>query len=88
MHLDELGITINAKEYNDNAWAAKDSSVPFQFGIHLQNFGNLIEESTLQDSLKKEFVSLLDQRGLVVTNVPVMGHLNRETPTPDEKSRI
>ena len=88
LHLDELGITINAKEYNDHAWAAKDSSVPFQSGQDLQNFGNAIEESTLQDSLREEFVSSLGQRGLAVPGVPGMGHLNRETLTPDEKSRI
>ena len=88
LHLDELGITINAKEYNDHAWAARDSSVPFQSGIDTQNFGNAIEESTLQDSLRKEFVSSLGQRGLAVPDVPSMGRLNRETLTPDEKSRI
>ena len=88
LQLDELGITINAKEYNSDAWAAKDSAVPFQSGIDTQNFGNVIEESILQDSLKKEFVSLLGQRGLVVTKVPVMGYLNNETLATDEKNRI
>ena len=88
LQLNELGITINAQEYNSDAWAAKDSAVPFQSGIDTQNFGNVIEESILQDSLKKEFVSLLGQRGLVVTKVPVMGYLNNETLTPDEKNRI
>ena len=88
LQLDELGITINAEEYNSDAWAAKDSAVPFQSGTDTQNFGNVIEESILQDSLKKEFVSLLGQRGLVVTKVPVMGRLNNETLTTDEKNRI
>ena len=40
LHLDELGITINAQEYNSGAWAAKDSTVPFQPGIDTPNFGN------------------------------------------------
>ena len=88
LQLDELGITINAEEYNSDAWAAKDSAVPFQYGIDTQSFGNVIEESILQDSLKKEFVSLLGQRGLAVTKVPVMGHFNNETLTTDEKNRI
>ena len=88
LQLDELGITINAKEYNSNAWAAKDSAVPFQSGKDTQNFGNVIEESILQDSLKKEFVSLLGQRGLVVTKVPFMEHFNNKTLTTDEKNRI
>ena len=86
--LDELGITINAIEYNSDAWAAKDSAVPFQSGIDTQSLGNVIEESILQDSLKKEFVSSLGQRGLAVTGVPVMGYLNNETLTTDEKNRI
>ena len=86
--LDELGITISAKEYNSSAWVAKDSAVPSQPITNNQSFGNVIEEFISQDSPKKEFVSLLEQRSLAVTNVPVMGHLNRETLTPDEKSRI
>ena len=88
MHLDGLGITINAKEYNSGAWAAKDSTVPFRLGTDAQNFGNLIEESILQDSLKEEFVSSLGQRGLAVASVPVTGYLDIETLTPNEKSRI
>ena len=88
LRLDELGFTINAKEYNSDAWAAKDSAVPFQSGTDTQSLGNIIEESILQDSLKKEFVSSLGQRGLVVTRVPVMGHLDNEPLTTDEKNRI
>ena len=88
LHLDELGIAINAKEYNSDAWAAKDSAVPFQSGTDTQSFGNVIEESILQDSLKKEFVSLLGQRGLVVTKVPFMEHFNNKTLTTNEKNRI
>ena len=88
LHLDELGITINADEYNSSAWVAKDSAVSPQPITNNQSFGNVIEEFTLQDSPKKEFVSLLEQRSLTVTKVPVMGHLNRETLTLDEKSRI
>ena len=88
LQLDELGITINAKEYNSDAWAARDSAVSFPLGTDAQSLGNVIEESILQDSLKKEFVSLLGQRGLVVTKVPVMGYLNNETLTTDEKNRI
>ena len=88
LHLDGLGITLNAKEYNDGAWAAKDPTVPFQPGTDTRIFGNLIEEAIPQDSLKEEFVSSLGQRGLAVASVPVMGHLDRETLTPDEKSRM
>ena len=88
LRLDELGFTVNAKEYNSDAWAATDSAVPFQSGTDTQSLGNVIEESILQDSLKKEFVSSLGQRGLVVTSVPVMGHLSNETLTTDEKNRI
>ena len=88
LRLDELGFTINAKEYNSDAWAAKDPAVPFQSGTDTQSLGNTIEESILQDSLKKEFVSSLGQRGLVVTRVPVMGHLDNEPLTTDEKNRI
>ena len=88
LHLDELGITINSKEYNSDAWAARDSAAPFPLGTDTQSLGNVIEESILQDSLKKEFISSLGQRGLVVTRVPVMGHLNNETLTTGEKNRI
>ena len=88
LHLDELGITINAQESNDHAWVAKNPLVPFQPGNDTQNFGNAIEESALQDSLREELVSSLGQRGLAVPDVPNMGLLNRETLTPDEKSRI
>ena len=88
LHLDELGITINADEYNSGAWVTKDSTAPSQPITSNQSFGNVIEESTLQDSLKEELVSLLERRSLDVTNIPVIGHLNRETLTPDEKSRI
>ena len=88
LRLDELEITINAKEYSSDAWAARDSAVPFQSGTDDQSFGNALEESILQDSLKKEFVSSLGQHGLVVAKVPVMGYLNNETLTTDEKNRI
>ena len=88
LHLDELGITINADEYNSGAWVTKDSTAPPQPITSNQSFGNVIEESTLQDSLKEELVSLLERRSLNVTNIPVIGRLNRETLTPDEKSRI
>ena len=88
LHLDELVITINSIEYNSGVWAAKDSAVPHRPLIESQSFGNVMEKSTLQDSLKNEFASLLAQRSLAVTKVPVMGHLNRETLTLDEKSRI
>ena len=88
LKLDELGIAINANEYNSSAWVAKDSATPPQPITNNPSFGNVIEEFISQDSPKKEFVSLLEQRSLTVTNVPVMGRLNRETLTPDEKSRI
>lgn len=88
LHLDELGIAINAKEYNNHAWATTDPSVPFQSDQDTQNFGNAIEESTLQNSLSVELISSLGQRGLAVPDVPNMGRLNRDTLTPDEKSRL
>ena len=62
--------------------------MPFQPGTDTRIFGNLIEEAIPQDSLKEEFVSSLGQRGLAVASVPVMGYLDRETLTPDEKSRM
>ncbi len=88
LHLDELEVTINSPEYNNNVWAAKDSAVPPRPLIKNQSFGSVMEKSTPQDSLKNELVSLLWRRSLAVTNVPAMGYLNRETLTPDEKSRI
>ena len=88
LHLDDLGVTINSVEYNSNVWIAKDSTVPPRPIIEKQSFGNVMEEFTLQDSLKNEFVSLLEQYSLAVTKVPTMGYLNRETLTLDEKSRI
>ena len=88
LQLDELGMTINAEEYNSDAWAAKDSTVPFQYGTYTQNFGTVIEESILQDSLKEEFIAMLGQRGLAISKVPTIGHLRDERLTNDEKNRI
>ena len=88
LQLDELGMTINAREYNSDAWAAKDSTVPFQYGADTQNFGTVIEESILQDSLKEEFIAMLGQRGLAISKVPNMGHLSGERLAYNERSRI
>ena len=88
LHINELGITINADEYNSGAWVAKDSTALPQPITSNQSFGDVIDESTLQDSLKEELVSLLGRRSLAVTSIPVIGRLNRETLTPDEKSRL
>ena len=88
LHLDELGITINSDEYNDSVRAAKDSTVPPLPLIEDQSFGNVMEEFPLQDSPKNKLASLLGQRSLAVTKVPVMGHLTREDLTLDEKNRL
>lgn len=88
LHLDELGITISSDEYNSSVRAAGDPTVPPQPLIESQSFGDVMGESSLQDSLKNELASLLEQRSLAVSKVPVMGHFTRETLTPDEKRRI
>ena len=88
LKLDELEIFINAEEYNSSAWVTKDSTVLSEPIQDSQSFGNAVEELILQDSPKKELVSLLEQHPLAVTDVPVKGHLNHETLTRDEKHRI
>ena len=88
LQLDKLGMTINAKEYNADAWAAKDSTVPFQYGADTRNFGSVIEESIFQDSLKEEFISMLGQHGLAISKVPNIGHLSGERLAYNERNRI